>query len=72
LKENFATEQWRHEHAHELSEDMTERQQIEKTYGMKQTLPFQMAIDFSLERCQICNEITVSNDNTFRFGRRRM
>ncbi len=70
MKENLATEQLRHEDAHELSEDMAQRKEIEKTNGVNHALPFQIALNLPLEWSQVRHQIAVSDDDPFRLSRR--
>ena len=53
LKEDGAPEKLGHEDAHELTEDVAERQQVEETYRMNEALPFQIPLNLPFQRRQL-------------------
>src|SRR6185312_1154785 len=52
-----------HENAHELSEDMTEREQIKKPKWMENALVPQVFSYFALDRLKVRENIAMSNDD---------
>src|SRR5205085_4281800 len=70
LKVDFAAEELRHEDAHELAEDMTERQQIEKANRVKRSLPLTILVNLALKRTEVRQQIALRDDDAFRLGGR--
>src|SRR5205823_9737763 len=70
LKVDFAAEYLRHEDAHELAEDMTEWQQVEKADRMKGPLPLAVLVDLALKRAEVRQQIAMRDDDALRLGSR--
>ena len=70
LEQHGRCQQLRQEDTQELSEDMAERQQIEKAQRMKDALVLQILADLALQRLQVGEDVAVSDDHAARLGRR--
>ena len=68
LKVNFALQEWRHQNSHELTEDVAQRNQVQKPHRVKPAFPAQVLLDFLFERCQVREQVTMRQANAPRFG----
>src|SRR6266567_3700189 len=59
----------RHEDGQELTEDMTERKQVEESKRVNQLFVFRIFRDLTFKRLKIRQHITVSDYDSFRIGR---
>src|SRR5205085_11607566 len=72
LEEDFAAQKLRHQKAHELSEDVAERQKAEEAYGVYETLPAQVLLNLLFERREVGEKISVREaDAAWLCGRAR-
>ena len=70
LKDDGRRQQLRQKDAEELSEDVAERQQVEKAQRMKDALVLQILADLALQRLQVGQDVAVRDDDAARLGRR--
>ena len=68
-KESLAAQQWRHENAHHLAEDVAEGQQAQEADGMNRSCPLDIFPDLGFEGSQIGQQVPVGEANPL--GRRR-
>src|SRR5262249_27019069 len=54
---------------HELAEDVAQRKQIEKTYGMKNAFVFEVLGNLALDWIQAGQQVAMREHHTARFGR---
>jgi hypothetical protein len=57
-------------HSQKLSEDVTQRQQIQEADGMNQTLILQIGKNSLLKRRNVGQHVAMGDDNTLRIGSR--
>src|SRR5262249_51679514 len=69
LKNHCSPDQRRNEHGHELAEDVAQRKQIEKTYGMKNAFVFEVLGNLALDWIQAGQQVAMREHHTARFGR---
>ena len=70
LKVDFAAEELRHEDAHELAEDMAERQQVEEADRVEGPFPLAVLVDLALKRAEVRQQVAVRDDDALRLGGR--
>src|SRR6185437_6639392 len=68
LKENCSAQERRHVHAEELPKHMAKRKQVEKAERMNETFILEIRPDLCLQRCDVAENVAVSNYYAFGFG----
>src|SRR5580698_458569 len=70
LKDHSSTQQRRQEHPKKLAEDVAERKQIQKPYGMNEAFVLQILLHLTFERRDIRQHVAVSNYHSLGIGGR--
>src|SRR5580700_5950528 len=70
LKDHSSTQQRRQEHPKKLAEDVAERKQIQKPYGMNEAFVLQILLHLAFERRDVRQHITVRDYHPFWVGGR--
>ncbi len=70
LKNHGPAHQLRQKHSQKLSEDMAQRQQVQKAHRMHQAFVLEISLNFRFERRDIAENIAVGNYHAFGFGGR--
>src|ERR1700733_5069999 len=70
LKDHSSTHQRRQEHPKKLAEDVAERKQIQKPYGMNEAFVLQILLHLAFERRDVRQHITVRDYHPFWVGGR--
>src|SRR5262249_3188210 len=69
LKDHCSPDQRRNEHGHELSEDVAQRKQIEKTNGMKNAFVFEVLGNLARDWIQTGQQVAMREHYAARFSR---
>ena len=63
---DFCAEEWRNPQAHELAEDVAERERVEKMKWVEDALVLQVLLDLGLDGVEAREHVAMGVDDTFR------